>query len=326
MDRPISIRAATEADGPTLSAIERESPLVLGDVAIAIDRGGDYFAAARLMADVTVLLAEVDGEPAGVMAGARHPALLGGKLVDVVYIHHARILPRFQRLGLGRKLAAGLDRAYPPETIATRYWYIARDNAKSQSFARAAANRWSFGPAHLALPADPNAEAVGRPATPADAETIAAMLNAAHEGEEMFVPYTAASLAERLSRAPGQYSWGSLRLHGKAVLGAWPHGDYVLVVANGPAGSRRTRSLAVLDYGCLPGGEDDLTALFRAAAAGAASRGFDDVTYFSSPGARLWDLLSGLGQGGDVFDFWTPGVPEPDGASSRGLYVDPIYF
>lgn len=65
MPDDVRIRAATEADGATCAGIERQSPLVFDHSQLVIDRGDDYFAATRLMADPVVLLAEVGSEPAG---------------------------------------------------------------------------------------------------------------------------------------------------------------------------------------------------------------------------------------------------------------------
>ncbi|HEX6031284.1 MAG TPA: hypothetical protein VFY90_07615, partial [Tepidiformaceae bacterium] len=203
--RRIEIRVATEADGPVLAEIERNAPLQLGDSSFVIDRGGDYFAAARLMEDATVLLGSVDGEPAGVFCGALHEAMVGGQPRRMYYVHHARILPQFQRSGLGRAFTGRLGDIYRDRSDSD-YWYISPQNARSQAFAAAATNKWSFGPFMVTLPASENAgPPAGRPATEHDAGRIVEMLNAFHEGEEMYLPYTADRLRSRVCRAPRQY-------------------------------------------------------------------------------------------------------------------------
>lgn len=324
----IAIRIASLADAATLAEIERRSPLVSQDHSLFIDRGDDYFAAARLMEDATVLLAEVGGEPAGVLCGAVHPALVGGRERRMLYIHHARIRPEFQRHGLGRSLSARAQQVYRDDGFDSMYWYISKSNARSQSFASAAPNRWSFGPLMVDLPAKPFEGApVGRSATLADAAAIVAILNAAHEGEEMFLPYTVERLRERLERAPAQYSWSNIWLTDGAAVGVWPEGDYVSTVFVGPDGMKEFgRGSTVLDYGCLPGREEELISLLRTASGWANGRGYDALTIFTSPGARLREHILTLAYSVVDFDFWTPSIPEPGGAAARGIYVDPVYF
>ena len=322
-----TIREATAADAPVLSEIERRSPLVTSAGLLTIDRGEDYFAAARLQEEVTVLVAEVADRPVAVFCGALHPARLGGREIRALYIHHARIPPEFQRQGIGHALAAELYRRYEGR-FDTAYWYIAKANAPSQGFARAAENRWSFGPLLLDLDTEAIAgPGVGRACTPGDAEEVVAILNATHGEEEMFLPYTPERLAARLARAPAQYGWAHLRRTEGAVVGVWPEGETVVMRLERPDGTvTESRAGVVLDYGCLPGREAELVALLRAWASELASRGFDTLSLFTWPGAPLEPALRALASRVEPFDFWTPAIPEPAGARERGLYVDPVYF
>jgi GNAT superfamily N-acetyltransferase len=325
-DPTITIREATPANAATLADIERRSPLMLGDSQLAIDRGDDYFAAARLMEDATVFLAEVDGAPAGVYCGALHPVRLGGIERNLTYIHHARILPEYQRHGLGRKLGQAVGDKYRGRSEGNHF-YISRDNANSQGYARTAKNRWSFGPTLVdidtAATAGPPA---GRPATPSDAPRIAEILNATHAAEEMFLPYTAESLIARLERAPAQYGWDRLWLHGDAVVGVWPQGESITARYTDATGHvTESRTASALDYGCLPGAEPELLDLLRAWSAWLAPRGISGLELFTSPGSRLSTTLTPLGET-TTFDFWTPEHPEPASALEHGLYVDHIYF
>lgn len=279
------------------------------------------------MADATVLVAEVDGEPAGVFCGARHRARVGGEDRWLLYVHHARILPHYQRMGLGRRSGAALRDAFRHTIVDSQYWYISTNNAKSLGFAREAKNRWSI-PVEMvtidtAVAAGP---AHGRPASPEDADSIAAVLNAGHRDEEMFLPHTAASLRERLERAPAQYGWSNVLVGDGAVVGAWPEGRWLAVREAGPDGEHVSRGAAVLDYGCLPGAEDELVRLLRAAAAQVTAEGLNGLSIFTSPGARLRDAVRSLPCTVSELAFWTPSIPEPPGAADRGLYVDHIYF
>ena len=322
----VTIREASTADAAALAAVERNSPLVLGDSMLAIDRGADYFAAARLMGQTTVIVAEVAGRVVGAFCGVAHPVMLGGERRMMLYIHHARILPVFQDRGIGKKLGTAFAEKY--RGIAdSHYWYISRANAHSQAFARRAQNRWTFGPTLIGIETaaftGPHA---GRPATPADAPAIVAMLNAAHAGEEMFLPYTEVSLAERLDRDPEQYGWSNVWLTGRAVVGVWPEGDSITVRRTDREGIvSESRGAAVLDFGYLPGGEDDLVAVLGAWCAWLTVRGMTELSIFSSPGCRHWPLLKDLGTP-TPFDFWTASIPQPVEAATRGLHVDHVYF
>jgi len=329
MTPDVVVREATLADGPLLAEIERNAPLVFADGrSIAIDRGDDYFAASRLMGDVTVMLAEVDGEPAGAICGALHPVLLGGLERRMLYIHHARILPRFQNTGLGRRISPALMERLKPLGYDSPYWYIAPANARSQSFARNSPGKWSVGPSWITLSCHNNAgPAFGREATPADAHEIVHILNSCHEGEEMFFPYTAESLAERLSRDPSQYGWPNLWLGDGAVAGVWPEGNWISVRSTDPAGNTTvSRGAAVLDFGFLPGAGAELRVLLRSWCAWLAARGMVELTAFTSRGARSRPALKGMKGEMSDFDLWTPALPEPPGTTKHGLYVDHIYF
>ncbi|MBI5948259.1 MAG: GNAT family N-acetyltransferase [Chloroflexi bacterium] len=328
MSPEIVVRVAGEADGPILSEIERRSPLGLGDGAITIDRGDDYFAASRLMNAATVMLADVVGVPAGALCGAVHSVLLGGVERRMLYVHHARILPEFQRRGVGRVLASRLREHFGPAGFDAEYWYIAPGNATSQAFVRAAPNRWSFGPAWVSLSCEELAGPPhGRPATAADAGTIVDILNACHADEEMFLPYTAESFTARLARDPGQYGWERVWIADGAVAGVWPEGESIATRFTDPEGNVSvSRTGAVLDFGFLPGAEHELVALLRAWCAWLFERGMTELSLFTSAGTRSWATVSGLGGECRLFDFWTPQLPEPEGAAGRGLYVDHIYF
>ncbi|MCC6381717.1 MAG: GNAT family N-acetyltransferase [Dehalococcoidia bacterium] len=327
MTAEVAIRLAGEADARVLAEIERSAPIVVDGREFCVDRGDDYFAAARLMEEATVLLAEVDGVPAGVFCGARHRAPIGGKWRRLLYVHHARILPRFQRMGLGGRLVNRLMEICGAR-VDSQYWYISRGNGRSQAFAARAPNRWSFGPRWLHVDVrDVAGASSGRPATRADAGTIVPILNESHVGEEMFPPYTEETLAARLGRAPELYGWSDVRLLGGAVLGVWREGEWVSTRLRDSAGRETaSRGGLVMDYGCQAGAEADLEALIRGCCGELAALGWEDLSMFTSVGSRLAPVLCPLAGAAGEFDFWTPAIREPAGAARRGLYVDPVYF
>ena len=82
----------------------------------------------------------------------------------------------------------------------------------------------------------------------------------------------------------------------------------------------------VLDYGFLPGAEDQLESLLRAWCAELAARDFDTLSILTSERSPGYELLRGLARRIDAFDFWTPGQDPPPGHERRGLYTDHVYF
>ena len=176
----VTVRFATEADGPALTEIERRSPMVMGEVTVTIDRGGDYFAAARLMGDVVVVVAEIDGEPAAAHCAAAHTVHVGGGPYRLGYFHHLRILPEHQGKGLFGRMAEKMGERYYPPHVDGSYAYVSADNAASQRlFSMSTA--WPVQPLRCTLDsASHRGPAAGRPATPEDTPDIIEVLNTCH--------------------------------------------------------------------------------------------------------------------------------------------------
>jgi hypothetical protein len=324
-DFKLETRDATEADADILAELERLCPIVLGDTKIWFDRGKDYFAFTRLMEEFSIGLAFVDGEPAAVSCGARHTVKIGGVLHPMITVSHLRVLPEHQRKGLWGAANKTLDKFWP--RVDGSNAYISVDNLSMQHGFRSTPNKWPVTVTRLSLDSAKLAGApFGRPATPVDAGKIVAMLNAFHGGEEMFVPYTEERFAARLARAPKQYSWDKILMTEKGLVGVWPAGDSLKVITE--TNGRRTESVRglVLDYAFAPGGEKDLESLLRAWCAALAARGMDRLSLFSSPKSPGITLLRSLASEAEEFFMWSPGLPVPDGAETRGIYVDPVYF
>jgi len=325
-DAEVTVRFATEADSAALADIERRSPMVLDQVAVMIDRGDDYFAAARLMEDVGIALAEVDGLPAGVNCAAVHTVHVGGQPYRLAYYHHLRILPGHQGKGLFAKLGQQLHERFTPPNVDGTYAYVSPDNASSQRlFTMATA--WPVQPlrCELAVP-ELRGPSAGRRATPEDAAEIVEIVNACHENEEFFAPYTVESLSARLERVPAQYTWSDVRIGEGAVLGVWPAGETIRVVVDGPDGRRVEREGLVLDHGFLPGYEAGFEALVRAASAELDDRGFTKLVMFSSAPSPNYPLIGELKATMMPFDMYVFGPPTPADAAQRGVYVDQVYF
>ena len=144
-----------------------------------------------------------------------------------------------------------------------------------------------------------------------------------HEPEELYVPFTDASLTARLGRAAAAYSWGDILIAERAAVGIWSARLAVRRESEGVV-TQDVRALA-LDYGCEPGAEGDLVALVRAACGGLRDQGITELSIFSSPPARGFPELSALASRIEpyVVTCWTPPGANVE---QRGVYVDQLYF
>ena len=324
-DFRLEVREATPADSLVLADIERRCPIETGDSRTWFDRGEAWFDFARLMEDVTVGLAFVDGAPAAETCGARHTVRIGGAARTIVTVSHLRVLPEHQRKGLWGAANGVLGKYWP--TVDGSNAFIAVANAGMQHGFRHTPDKWPttliwarLSTARLA--GDP----CGRPATPADAAAAAAALGAFHAGEEMFVPYTAASLSARLERAPDLYGWDNLRLARGALVGVWPCGRARRQVTERGGVQTISEPGVVLDYAYAPGAEQAFRALIGDWCARLAGQGMDSLTILTSPASPGANLIATLADETEHFNHWTPGIPPPPDAGERGLYIDPVYF
>jgi hypothetical protein len=318
-------REATLADAAVLADIERRCPIVLSDgVTMTIERGDDYFGYTRLMDDFLVALGFVDGKPAGVNVAAVHAVRAGGCNYRIHAFAHLRILPEHQKKGLWGAINRVFDEKYPEEFGSTAY--VSVDNAAMlRGFA--GAPRWSMHQIRAQLPcaqlADPQ---IGRPATPRDAARIVEILNETHKRDEMYLPYTVESFSARVERSPRDYSWDRVRMTDRAVVGVWPAGDTVRFIIESKGSRVESRRGLALDWGFLPGAEDEFEALLRAQCGWLNDRGLDRLSVFTSEASAGYDRVRALASELERYVVISFGIPEPPGATTRGLYVDPIYF
>jgi hypothetical protein len=324
-DFELGFREATAADAAILADIERRCPIVMGDVSVHFDRGDDYMAATRLMEDCSIGLASVDGVPAAVSCGAEHVVRVGGVLKRMITVSHLRVLPEHQRKGLWGAANKVLDK-YRDRTDGSNA-YISVDNLGMQHGFAGTPNKWSQTIDRAALDcAALSGPAAGRPATAADVDAVVARLNAFHDAEEMFVPYTPESFTARVERAPDLYGWDRVWLTDGALVGAWAHGNALRAIT--VAAGVRTVSISgvVLDYAFEPGAEAEFEALLRAWCGRLAGEGVDSLLIYTSPASPGADLIKSLAREVGGFFMWTPGIAVPPGAETRGLYVDAVYF
>jgi len=326
-DFNVTSRAATAADAAMLADIERRCPIVLADgVTMTIDRGDDYFAYTRLMDDFLAAVGFVDGKPAGVNVAALHTVRAGGRDYRFHAFGHLRILPEHQKKGLWGAINRVFDDKYPEGSSDGSGAYVSVDNAAMlQGFK--GAPRWSTHQIRLQLAcASLAGPQVGRLASPRDAARIVEILNATHERDEMYVPYTVDSFTARVERSTRDYSWERIRMTDRAVVGVWPLGDTVRFIIESKASRVESHRALALDWGFFPGGEDEFEALLRTRCAWLRDRGLDRLSFFTSERSAGYERVRALTSEIERYVVISFGIPEPPGAASRGLYVDPIYF
>ena len=274
---------ATEADAAVLADLERRCPIVLSDgVTMTIERGDDYFAFTRLMDNFLVALGFVDGKPAGVNVAALHTVRVGGRDYRIHAFAHLRILPEHQKKGLWGAINRIFDEKFPEGSVDGSTAYPSVDNAAMlRGFA--GAPRWSMHQIRAQLPcASLAGPPVGKPATPRDASRIVEILNATHERDEMYLPYTVESFRARVERSPRDYCWERVLMTERAVVGVWPAGDTVRFIIESKESRVESRRGLALDWGFIPGGEDEFEALLRAQCRWLANCGLDRLSVFTS--------------------------------------------
>lgn len=149
-------------------------------------------------------------------------------------------------------------------------------------------------------------------------------LNAYHEGEELYRPYTVESFTARLARAPDLYGWDNVLVGDGAVLGVW-HAGQRRTRREGENETLSVRSL-VLDYGFLPATRSEFERLLVTAAGAARERGHTHLNVFTSDPSRGSGVLRALSDGIETYELLTPELAEPARATERGVYVDQVYF
>lgn len=329
-----TIREATAADNDALIALELASPLELGGVRLSFDRSPDFFVQARLQQRGRLWVAERDGELCGVIAGAVYNTLVAGRPRRLLYVHHERIRPEHQRRGLGAALPAAMREAFAGEGIDGSYWFIAETNAKSIGFAtRGDASKLPPAKAYQwTLPARPLSAAavVASPLHAGELGRVVALINATHNGEDLFLPYTERSLGARLSRGDAYTTDDLWCVRGpdgapRAVVGVWDAGASVAAHAAGPDGTETvTRMHTVADHGHAEGAESALMALLLSLSAAAGAAGRDALTVPGpSPESALGRLLADAGA--TCARYWA-GLPTVPGERVRPIRLDPIYF
>jgi hypothetical protein len=318
----LTYRRVAPADADALAALELATPIITGEVETVYDRSGDYFEAERLMQG-DAFVVERDGAIVGLFATVVHPIRIGGKDLQGVYDHRVRVHPAARRGGvMGLGALARFEAFIGRSAIDVSYSFVAANNDAVLGQPRGP--RWPEMAERLVVDTGGSiSSGPGRPATPADADRLVALLNDTYGEEEFFCPYSRDSLRERLSRAPDSYSWSSFLISDRACVGVWAP-KIGVIRREGGVETRDVRAL-VLDYGCTADGLDELVALVSQWRAALAAGGTTELSIFTSAGSRGGSALVALAKRREPYVVLC-GLPPGDRVKERGIYVDQLYF
>jgi len=317
----IVIRRASAVDAAALNDLEMRAPMTLGTTTLVYDRGADFLAFTRLMEENVCFVAERDGELLGLACGAAHRVRIGGADYTVMLLHHLRVPVAHRKGGVFSTLNGHVFGAYHARTDGA-YGYTALDNAEAMRIS--GPGTWTTGVFRAVIDcASAAGPAHGRTASPGDAELLVDILNRGHANEEVYLPYTVDTLTARLERAPDLYTWRDITIGDGAAVGLWRAGLRV-TVSDGHTEVHATRAV-VLDHGFVPGADPEFERLLRGRCGQLLAEDHTELTFLTSIGSPNYGIVAGLARQLDPFAF-RMAVPEPDGTTDRGLYVDAVYF
>jgi hypothetical protein len=325
----VEIRVAEPGDAAALAELYRSVPMVAGDLHVSIDIGDDYFLSTRLMPESHTLIATDHGRPIGLYTGTRFPSMLNGRACKVILGCHTRIDAGKAGGGVWSRMNRQLIDHFENDYDAAMAFVLTGNTAASRLTTSGA---WPAGPVRAVIPcrafaADDPRPSSARPATPDDAARIADVLNETHTGRELFLPYTAASITERVERAPDLYGWGDVWIAADdAVVGIGTHFHHR--VTTSPTDERHSTRAIVYDYGFRGGerGEAEFLALLGARARAVAAEGATHLSVFTCEPAPAYPLLADVAETLELYDLLVPPVPPDADADRRGVYVDPAVF
>ena len=324
----LTVREAAAQDNDALIALELESPLLIGGVEETFDRSPDFFACQRLHEEHMVVLAELEGRVAGVMAGVIHTPVIQGRPHRLVYIHRARVHPGFRGRRVAWAMAQELFAWAGRRGAEGPYYLIAPENKPSNDFVERGGGRW---PTEATLWEFDVAAAHGSPAhgvTERQLDDVVEMVNTTHSGEEFFEPLTPDSLAARLrARLYGVSSLRGLYEGGKlvAVAGLWDRGATTerIHFDSTTGTTSRSRGAAVPDWGWAVGWRKAFPELLRALAAEARALGRSGLTICEPLRGAVPDI--GLARRRSTAAVYTPTLLPPPRDLISGLWVDLLH-
>lgn len=326
------IREATTKDNEALLELERNSPLDLGNRILAFDRAPNYFAHQEMQEHGRVVVAEEDGRLVGVVAAAWHDVLIDGNRQRLLYIHQGRVLPEYRRRHIGSELVIHQMALAADAEFDTPYWLISPDNDTSLAFNRQVeVESWPVDGRLDAFDVAARRKAAREVGSvgPGDLSQVVTLINRAHTGREMFLPYGIDSFQRRLSlsRTYGWRQWRGYRSKGKlvAAAGVWDFGRSLCVTERMKATGTESaaRPAYVLDYGFAEGAEEAMVEVLTALMAMAAECERDRLSVALPTESRLFSLMMDLPHSTTFLQILTPRISAPEASGSP--YLDPVY-
>jgi hypothetical protein len=294
------------------------------------DRSPDFFASHRVKGDYRIVLGEIDGHAAGMMAGVVHTPVIQGQPHRLVYIQQARVHPDFHGRGVAWAMANDLFAWAGALGAEGPYYLIAPENEPSLAFVERGGGRW---PVDVTLSEFDVSEAPGGRAErvpEARLEEAVALVNTTHAGVDFFEPLTLESLTARLNR-DGRYSINDFYgiFEGEALVavgGLWDKGATTeqVHVDRTTGVTARSRGAAVVDWGWASGRRDAFRELLRCLAAEARALGRSTLTICEPSPGTLPD--PGLPAHRFTVSLFTPAMQPPAAESIRGLFADMLYL
>jgi hypothetical protein len=325
----VTIRRADPSDGPGLARLERDAPIVLGDRSMRFEHDGDYLASWALLEEPGAVVAETEHGIVAAVSSSVVPLRVGGRVYRTRYTHRVRTHPQHAGTGMLQHLTrAGLEAMPLGVAMDALVVCIGQGNEAMLKGWAGRPGQWPVSPTRCLLDtaAIADAAAASEVQRGADVDRVIACLNATHDQDEGYVPYTPATFEGRLTSAPNLYGPQSLWAFGDAVVGIWEAGRSVRTIVTTPDTESTERRGIAADWGIQPGGEDDLERLLRGISVGLSERGLTHLAVYASPPTPGWDVLQALAVTCDTFDMWTlPIMPAAD-AAQRGTYVDALAF
>ena len=341
------IREATWEDDERLTDLFANSSERLGDWDVTVERGPNPFAQQRLQENWHVKLIEDRGVALGVSAQSGRSSWVSGRQLSVSWMGGWRVRNGFRRLGYSGMLLDAPGSAAGVFGLVS-YWYVRLDNGLAQNWI-----------SHEVIDAEDSSgrtfdkltatvhdlDATGsngcrdarvRPIRPDDVDRCVELINATHDGLDLFRPYTADFLRGRLDdlfwgpKPPfvaTVYDWHDMAVleHGGEIVacgGLWDRGrDVRERWRNRVTGEERTSDTACLmDFGFAPGHEPAMAALIRHHLATASDLG---RTTLSAPLEFLPTVVTELSELGDTKIVEERRLFETMGFHMPDLHIEP---
>jgi len=320
----VEVRSPGPGDATEMRRLELAAPIRRDDdTEVVIDHAGKQFDHQRLVRDHRWLAVFRAGRMLAVQGVAITAAPINGTMCRIAYNHYSRSDPDTRNSGNLIHLVATLYRDIYPfiDQFAS---VVDAQNLTGLRLSFGSPWRARVRRLFLSTTALAARQQEQTPRIPFDPTRAATLLNATHEGMNLWVPRTADFLMERHQRAPGVYGPDCWRMTPHAVLALWRSGER-RIYRKGDTATVRTLAL-VLDYGFTGDqGRRDLTALLCEAAAEVVEQGISHVALFVSDEHPDTKWLVELADAIDTYAICAPVLERP--APPPGpVYVDHVIF